>query len=136
MSRAVSREDIEPKWGWLYALAVLMLGLVGAVEVYVSPGAWRRALEIVVTVATFAVIHVWVRANRRALDMAGAPDPGFRCPVDVSFVPEQPYRAPRPAVRTKLEHSARSATVVPLSRRRSTGSRCRATRASRPESLS
>ena len=67
-----------PSWGWLYGLAVMMLALLAVVDLDVAAGPWRRTLEIAVTVAAFVAIHVWVRANRRALDLVGARDAADR----------------------------------------------------------
>jgi hypothetical protein len=72
----------KPSWGLLYLLAALLMGLLGLVEAVVPAGAWRRALEIVISVVVFAAMHLWIRANRRALDMLGERNHGFRRAVD------------------------------------------------------
>ena len=69
------------RWGSLYALAASMLVLFGMVDTCVPPWAWRRTLEIAVIIFAFGAIHLWVRANRRALDVAGARGPGVRAVV-------------------------------------------------------
>jgi hypothetical protein len=74
----VDRIPPRPGWGALYALTGSMLGLVGVVDVFVPTEAWQRTLEVVVTILTFGSIYLWVRANRRALDLAGARNAGFR----------------------------------------------------------
>jgi hypothetical protein len=68
-------------WGSLYALAASMLALFGAVDTFVPPWAWRRTLEIAVIGLVFWTIHLWVRANRRALDLVGTRDAGVRTVV-------------------------------------------------------
>lgn len=78
MYGTAGRTPQKPSWGRLYVLAMLMLGLLALVETLVPAGAWRRILEIIVTVIGWGAIHLWVRANRRALDLAGALDAGFR----------------------------------------------------------
>jgi hypothetical protein len=40
------------------------------IDVYVEPGLPRQLLEIVSVVTAFAVIWVWLRSNRIALDLA------------------------------------------------------------------
>jgi hypothetical protein len=72
----------KPSWGLLYLLAALLMGLLGLVEAVVPAGARRRTLEIVIAVVVFAAMHLWVGANRRALDMLGERDHGFRRAVD------------------------------------------------------
>ena len=72
----------NPSWGSLYLLATLMMGLLGLVEAVVPAGTWRRTLEIVISVVAFAAMHLWVRANRRALAMVGERDHWFYRAVD------------------------------------------------------
>ena len=78
MHGSIDTERAKPSWGWLYALATLMLTLLAVADVYVPAGVWRRALEVVIAVSAFATMQLWVRANRRALDLIGARNPGFR----------------------------------------------------------
>ena len=54
-------------------LTASMLALLGVIELFLPAGPWRRALELGVTVLGFAVIRVWVRANRRELDLSVRP---------------------------------------------------------------
>jgi hypothetical protein len=77
----VDRTPPRPRWGALYALTAAMLALFGVVDTFVPPWAWRRTLELAVIILAFGTIHLWVRANRRALDLAGARDAGFRTVV-------------------------------------------------------
>jgi hypothetical protein len=74
----VDRTSRPPRWGALYSLAASMLALFGVVDTFVTPWAWRRTLELALIILAFGTIHLWVRANRRALDLAGARDAGFR----------------------------------------------------------
>ena len=71
----------RPRWGSLYALAGALLALFGVVDAFAPAGAWRRTIEVAVTVALFGALHLWVRANRRGLDVAGVRDGGFRTVV-------------------------------------------------------
>ena len=123
MYGTVDRIPPRPRWGVLYALAGAMLALLGTVEAFVPAGGWRRLLEIGILVIAFGAIHVWVRANRRQLDLAGARDPGFRRIVEppstlLSVAPASQREAKPPV----LAPRARTGTVVALPRRRSTGS--------------
>jgi hypothetical protein len=45
---------------------------VGLVEVHVAAGLARQLLEVVSVVAGFALIRLWLRGNRVALDLAQA----------------------------------------------------------------
>ena len=56
-----------PRWPLLYALVVSMLMLFGVVDGFAPAGAWRRILELAVTIVLFEAIHLWVRVNRRAV---------------------------------------------------------------------
>lgn len=78
MCGTVDRIPEKPSWAGLYVLATLAPGLLGVVDALVPAGAWRRTLEVVITVVGFGAIHLWVRANRRALDLAGERAAGFR----------------------------------------------------------
>jgi hypothetical protein len=68
----------KPSWKVLYLLATLLIGAVGLVEVGLPPGPWGRALEFVVCVVGFGAMHLWVRANRCALELLGERDAGWR----------------------------------------------------------
>ena len=56
-----------PRWRLLYALVASMLMLFGVVDGFAPAGAWRRSLEVAVTIVLFEAVHLWVRANRRAV---------------------------------------------------------------------
>jgi len=60
----------RPRWWLLYVIAVLLVGLVGLVEISVQGEVVRKVLDSVDVVAGFGLIGVWVRRNRRALDLA------------------------------------------------------------------
>jgi hypothetical protein len=116
MYGSIGPVQTKPSWGRLYALAALMLALLGAVDAWVPAGVWRRTLEVAITVVAFAAIHLWVRGNRRALDLAGERDPGFRRVV------EAPARPRLAADKAAIASADRGGTVIVLPRRRSTGS--------------
>jgi hypothetical protein len=100
-----------------------MLALLALVDLYVPAGPWRRTLEIAVTVAAFVAIHFWVHANRRALDMVGARDAGFRRAHAGTGAPVAGTLPSGVAERATLTPApARRGTVVVLPRRRSAGS--------------
>jgi hypothetical protein len=112
----------NPSWGWLYLLTALLLGLLGLVETSLPAGAWRRTLEIVICVAAFAAMRLWVRANRRALDLLGERDHGLRRVVDepapsdpVAHGRDTGIRSPhRAAAKPATTQDARRGTVVAL----------------------
>jgi hypothetical protein len=81
MYSTVDRIHPRPRWCGLYVLAALLVALVGVVDAFMPTGAWRRALEIGIVVIGFGAMRLWVRANRLALDLAGARDAGFRTVV-------------------------------------------------------
>jgi hypothetical protein len=116
-------------WGRLYVVAVLMLAIFGVVEAYAPEGAWRRTLEMGVTLIGFGTMHLWVRSNRRAFDLAGQQDPGFRRLVEASRGPEPMGRrwgggAPSPheaTAKSSPSQNGRPGTVVALPRPRVVG---------------
>jgi hypothetical protein len=112
----------NPSWGWLYLLATLLIGLLGLIEAGVPAGAWRRTVEIVVCVVVFAAMHLWVSANRRALDLLGERQHGLRRVVDEPD-PSDPVRHGRDtgvgvphhaAAKPATTQDARRGTVVAL----------------------
>jgi hypothetical protein len=103
------------RWGSLYALAASMLALFGVVDTCVPPWAWRRTLEIAVIILAFGAIHLWVRANRRALDLAGARGAGVRAVVMPPAA--EPLRSER-GIEVTLAGSRDSERVVTHSVRR------------------
>jgi hypothetical protein len=125
MYGTADRRPRKPSWGALYALATLMLGLLGVIDVLVPPGVWCRTIEIVITVAAFGAIHLWVRANRRALDLAGERNAGFRRVIESSGELERGRRraiigASLPGLtraKTAPTHDKQRAAVVALPRR-------------------
>ena len=46
------------------------MAVTGVIERFVPAGAWRTALECVVVAIMFALMLVWQRHNRAALDLA------------------------------------------------------------------
>jgi hypothetical protein len=110
--------DTRPSWWRLYSVATVMLALIGVVETYVPDGIWRRTLEVMIAGAAFAVMHLWVRANRRALDMVGERNAGFRRVVEIPPALEVPDRwTERAAKQVVLSRAAGSGRVVSLPRR-------------------
>ena len=108
----------KPSWGCLYALAILMLTLLALADVYVPAGGWRRALEVVIAVSAFATMRLWVRANRRAFDLVGERNPGFRDVVDTARPADVEARRPvRAADPVMVAGVVRGRTVVALPRR-------------------
>ena len=61
----------KPRWGWLYVVLTLLMGLLGLVEVSVPAAALRRVLEFFVSILIFAVMALWVRLNRVELTLLG-----------------------------------------------------------------
>ncbi len=68
----------QPRWGQLYAIASLGLGLLWAVTLTTEAGALRTALECGGVLVLFAGMAGWVHANRGALDRGQAPVPSSR----------------------------------------------------------
>jgi hypothetical protein len=60
----------KPVWWGLYVIVALLLAAVGLVEVRVEAGFARQLLEVGSVVAGFALIRLWLRGNRAALDLA------------------------------------------------------------------
>src|SRR5262245_33923239 len=73
--RDLDRPIPKPRWGWLYAVVVLLGALLTLVEVAIPDGLARRTLEVAVTVAIMGSIALWVRANRVALALANEDHP-------------------------------------------------------------
>jgi hypothetical protein len=63
----------KPRWGALYALFGLLVGLIGLVEVTVAPGPARRVLEMVITLMMFGVMALWSFVNRVAIASVKTP---------------------------------------------------------------
>jgi len=64
------RSEKKPAWWLLYAIVLNLLALVGLIESFVPAGPWRTMLECAVLVLTGALMMVWQRHNRVALDLA------------------------------------------------------------------
>lgn len=120
MYGTVDRIPPRPRWVSLYVLVASMLALFGAVDGFVPAGALRRALEVAVTIIMFGTIHLWVRANRRALELAGARDAGFRTitPDGDAAPSDRPVASPvtdvrhrKPAIRQR--EGQRRVTALP-----------------------
>ncbi|HEV2055043.1 MAG TPA: hypothetical protein VGV06_07710 [Methylomirabilota bacterium] len=73
-TRTSSGKTLAPRWGRLYLLATLALGLSGAAETALQARPWHTVMESVVVGAIFGTMAAWVRANRAALDQADCCD--------------------------------------------------------------
>jgi hydrogenase/urease accessory protein HupE len=59
----------RPRWWLLYAIAALLVAVVGLVELSVDGQRLREILEALAVMAGFGLIGVWLRGNRIALDL-------------------------------------------------------------------
>ena len=59
----------RPAWWALCLIAVLLVAVVGLVETHVGDEGLRKVLEILVVVAGFGLIAVWLRRTRIALEL-------------------------------------------------------------------
>lgn len=62
------RATPRPRWGLLYGLVALMLGVLAAAESLASPGVLQTSVGGALALAGFAAVGVWVRSNRGALE--------------------------------------------------------------------
>ena len=109
-----------PAWGLLYVVAAGMLGVLGIVEAYVPAGPLLRALELIVAIATFAAMALWVHVNRRALDLAGERDGNVRRvdALSIRVVDRAAGTGPARMDEPRRQAPARRAAVVALGHRR------------------
>ena len=61
--------NTRPAWWLLYAIAALLVTMIGLVERFVDGGGLREILEAVTVVAGFGLIRFWLRRNRIALEL-------------------------------------------------------------------
>ena len=59
----------RPRWGILYAATLPQLAALGAVEAVHSPNPVRLILRVLLALAVFATMSVWLRVNLPALDL-------------------------------------------------------------------
>jgi len=59
----------QPTWWLLYAIAGLLVVIVGLLETLVDAGALRKILEVLAVLGGFGLIGLWRRSNRIALDI-------------------------------------------------------------------
>ena len=80
MDRLRTRAKLLPKPGWcsLYAGAALGLVPFALTATLVPEGAVRTALEVVAALALSAVLALWVRVNRIAIELQGGRGAGWR----------------------------------------------------------
>ena len=65
-----TRDKTRPTWWLLYALGLLLLsGLIALLETVVPSGVIRVALEIAVVILLFALITLWLRCTRVAIEL-------------------------------------------------------------------
>jgi hypothetical protein len=107
---------MQPRWTSLYALTASMLALLGVIDTVVPPGGWRRVLEVTSTILLFLAIHVWLRANRRALALAGARDVDRRAAA-ARLDPEPRALVRNGADRYRRGHDGTSASLTAPHRR-------------------
>jgi hypothetical protein len=67
-ARAAGR---APRWGRLYASTAALVAVLGTGELLVPAGPWRAVARAAACAATLAVMALWVRGNRAALDQRG-----------------------------------------------------------------
>ena len=63
----------KPKWWLLYAVLPLGAALLVAVDLLSPSAGWRMVAEGAATLVTLGLMACWVRANRLALALLGAP---------------------------------------------------------------
>jgi hypothetical protein len=69
-SHANHRGASSPRWGALYAIALVSGGLGLGADAIEAGRLAHHVLEAVVVLLTFGGMFLWVRANRGALDTA------------------------------------------------------------------
>lgn len=97
--RASGRVGPRPRWGILYGFAGGTVVWLGATELLLAPGPARTALRVGLTLATIAVLSLWIRLNGVALDQeewcecaaermtVRVIESGRRVPVAIPFTP-------------------------------------------------
>ena len=60
---------MKPTWWLLYAIAGSLVGVLALVELFVPEERLRTILDIVVVVIGFALMALWNRRNRVALEL-------------------------------------------------------------------
>jgi len=68
LTMTCDRADRNARWWLLYALSLLLVGLFGAVEVFVPTGGLRGILQVVVMTG-FGLMALWVKCNRVAMEL-------------------------------------------------------------------
>ena len=63
------RGEERPRWWCLYAVGAVLVAMLGLVETEVGEGTLRTVLEVVIAVAGFGLMSVWLRVNRLALEL-------------------------------------------------------------------
>jgi hypothetical protein len=60
---------MKPAWWLLYAIWLLMGGLLALVEMFVPSGGLRSILQIAVVIMSFGLMARWVRHNRVVMEL-------------------------------------------------------------------
>jgi hypothetical protein len=63
------RRDSRPAWWLLYAIAALLVAVVGLVETRVDGAGLRTILEVVAVAGGFGLIGLWRQRNRIAMEL-------------------------------------------------------------------
>ena len=62
-----------PKWWWLYAVLPCSAALLVAADLVTLSAGWRMVTEGAAALISLGLMACWVRANRLALALLGAP---------------------------------------------------------------
>jgi hypothetical protein len=68
-SARMPRRGQRPRWCALYGAGLLPLAALAVVEAVSPAGALRMALRCTCTTGAFALLALWIRSNRAALDL-------------------------------------------------------------------
>ena len=60
---------MKPTWWLLYAIGLLLVGLLALVEIFVPRGGLQSILEITVVIGSFGLMALWLRHNRVAMEL-------------------------------------------------------------------
>ena len=60
---------MKPTWWLLYAIGLLLVGLLALVEIFVPAGGLQSILEITVVIGSVGLMALWLRHNRVAMEL-------------------------------------------------------------------